>query len=307
MADLPFYYRLSDTTDREERIEDDAMCAAFREAWPDRVILIEPSSVFPEDGICFGRRKRNELTGAADLPYWQDHGFLSSISRDFKLCDIEEAEAEVARLHGEGKDAFLKATCMKLMVAMVPRGASIYGAIGDMVYSLIDRPDSLLVQEAVDMRHEHRFVVIDGEIVTHSPVQTTLTPHSRGEIFTTRGGKLVPGHAIETLHFSTPSSGSPPIQDLDLTRKMIAHVECLLEKTDRPDLIVDVCELPDGRIETIEFNPMVPGGFGLYGCDPVKIARACGKLAARAAEFQASTGWPQPAGHLEVDEDFLDI
>lgn len=303
MADLPFYYRLSATSDREERIEDDAMCAAFREAWPDRLILIETSEPFPEDGICFGRRRRSERTGATDLPYWHDHGFLSSISRDFKLCDVEGAEEEVARLHGEGKDAFLKATKMKLMVAKVPRGETIYDSIGDMIYSFIDRPDCLLVQESLDMRHERRFVVIGGEIVTHSPAQTALTPRARDESFTTRDGRVIAGAEIEALHFLTPLTDAAPIHDPALTERMIEHVEALLDKTYRPDLIVDVCELPDGRIETVEFNPMIPGAFGLYACDPRKIAAACDRLEDRAGELQAQgrVRWNQ-----EPDVDFLD-
>jgi hypothetical protein len=38
------------------------------------------------------------------------------------------------------------------------------------------------------------------------------------------------------------------------------------------DMVIDVAELEDGRIEMIEFNPAWPGGFGLYACDSYGIA-----------------------------------
>jgi hypothetical protein len=40
------------------------------------------------------------------------------------------------------------------------------------------------------------------------------------------------------------------------------------------NIIVDVAELEDGRIEVIEFNPCQPGMFGLFACDPYAIAQA---------------------------------
>lgn len=287
---MQIYYRPTDTADREERAEDDALRDALVEVFGARVTLLGLGDEFPEDGLHLGRRKSREKTLAQYLPYWEDPGFLSGVSRRFTTADFTEAEELIKQIHAEGKDAVVKAREMKLMVKRVPRGQTLFENIADLAYTFIDNPESLMVQEFVTMRHEHRFVVIGGEIVAHSPVLITLTPQDRIDGIELSDGSRVFGEEVGDLHFETPSSEKPPIHDPELTRRMIAHVEAMVEKSRHPDSVVDVCELEDGRIEAIEFNPMVPGGFGLYACDPVAIARACEDLTQRADPLKVKLG-----------------
>jgi len=308
---MSIYYRLSTTDDREERIEDDEMRDALMRAWPDRLVILKSEDKFPEDGLALGRRKRNEICKASHLAYWQDAGFQSGISRSFSLCDLSGAKERIQSLHDLGKDVFLKATESKLMVAKVAQGETIYDAIGDLIYSFVDKPDCLLVQEFIEMRNEHRFIVMDGEIVTHSPVQTDLTPRVREEMVDIFQGGKVSGSQIGDLHYPTPSSDSVPRHDPDLTQEMIECVQGVIEKSDYLDVVVDVCETLDGRIEVIEFNPMIPGAVGLFGCDPDAIANACDKLAPRARNFHVKSRKSLIVdlvqSQAEDEEPFLDV
>lgn len=302
---MQIYYRPTTTKDREERIEDDTQRDALIEVFGGRLTLLDPGDAFPDEGLHLGRRKNTEVTAAQYLPYWHDPGFLVGISRFFEIADFETAEAHVEALHRSDLDAFVKAQDLKLMTKKVPRGQSLLQAIGDMAYSFIDRPEALMVQEFVEMKWEHRFVVIGGKIVTHSPALSSLTPQARTQGIELTGGRRIFGDDVGDLHFATPSLAEECVHDPDLTRRMIDHVEHVIAWSAFADMIVDVCELHDGRIETIEFNPMIPGGFGLYACDPLAIARACQDLTQRAENFRVS-GPIQEADVSFFDLPFLD-
>ncbi|MCW3782986.1 hypothetical protein [Defluviimonas salinarum] len=265
------YYRLTNTTDPEERLEDACLWKAMHDQYGDGITLLPDGARAPREGMMFGRTRHFEpfaaLAAGPNLDYWRDPGFLAGISREFHLCDLEEAEERVRLLHESGRDAFVKACEQKLMTLRIPVGESFGAAIGDMVWSFIDKPDSLLVQEYVAMRNERRFVVIDRKIVTHSPVAWHLTPLSRAHAI--EGAGL----PIDDLHYDSPRVTTARF-DPHLTRRMIAHVERVAAGMSRPHAIVDVAELCDKRIETIEFNPCQPGMFGLYACDPRAIAEA---------------------------------
>jgi hypothetical protein len=179
-----------------------------------------------------------------------------------------------------------------------------------MVYSFIDRPDCLMVQEFVTMRNERRFFVIDGQVVTNSPVAIHLTPLDRDRL------QQQTGHPVDELHFETPQSREPR-HDPVLSSKMENFAAMVAEKSDMRHMIVDVAELEYGHIEVIEFNPCQPGGYGLYACDPYAIAAAsraflpadlAAEVARRKAEddpASAALGGDAP-GDAYDDEPLLD-
>ena len=91
-----------------------------------------------------------------------------------------------------------------------------------MAYSFIGDGKCLMVQEFIEMRHEHRFVVVGREIVTYSPVAYHLTPLAR----------------ISGFSFEKPTSLEP---------EPFAHFESLLtfaskaaKELKEPDCILDV-------------------------------------------------------------------
>lgn len=296
-------YRPSSTQDPEERLEDAALWKAMHDHYGAGIHLLAPDAPVPEGAIFFGRAKGMEQdvgTGQPlQMPYWEDPGFLGSIQRDFKVTDLEGAEAMVADLHAAGKDAFLKGTRHKQMTQRVPVGTSLSKALGDMIWSFIDRTDCLMVQEAIDMSFERRFVVIDREIVTDSAVAWHLTPLSRADFQDDFGAKP------EWCSFEAPSHREPVI-DPWIVKDQRAHVEAMLDDLATPHAIVDVCLRDDGTVETVEFNTCHPGMFGLYACSPAAIARASGAilepglLAEAMRRKREDDPWPAPEASADI-------
>lgn len=254
-------YRLSETPDPEERLEDAALWKALYDEYQGNIRLLKQEDLIPEKGVFFGRFRKNEKNDLADhFPYWEDPGFKAGIRRRVTLCDLNQAKHVVQAIHAQGKDAFIKATRTKFMTLTVPRGQNLMQALGDMAYSFIDRSDCLLVQDHLPMRCERRFVVMGGSIVTHSPVATHLTPLSRNM-----------HRDIEYMHFQSPHDRTGVLSP-QLTHDMVRFVEDLLRKTDLEHVVIDVASVAETP-EVIEFNPCHPGQFGLFACDPVAIAR----------------------------------
>jgi hypothetical protein len=168
------YCHLAASTDPEERLEDACMAKAMHDVYGAGITIVPPEAAIPEGGTAFGRARRIGLgpstNGKASLDYATDPGFLWGITRRFHVCGLDEAERLVRDIHASGRDAFVKAMEEKLMVARVERGRTLHDALGDMIWSFIDKPDCLMVQEFVQMRNERRFVVFGGEIVAQSPV-----------------------------------------------------------------------------------------------------------------------------------------
>lgn len=241
-------YRVSSTLDPEDRLEDAAMAKAMSDAFGGRLeITSEGSSDFGRDRYFEGQRE--------NIRYWDDPAFLKHAGREFYLCDVEEAEKRIKDLHDRGKGAFVKAIDLKLFALPVPVGTSLSKALDAYIFSVIDRPPCIMVQEACSVEWEQRFVVVDRKVVAKSPVATHLTPISR-----------LPDGAF----FKTPQSKDfeiCPVRDLEWLAAEAA-VECQKE-----NLIID-CALFDGRPAVIEFNPFSIGNFGLYACDPHAIAQA---------------------------------
>lgn len=313
----PLYYRLSSTEDPEERLEDACLWKAMHDTYGDGITAIPSNCRAPKEGVLFGRSRHFEsdhaFVGRHQTFYGRDPGFEWGASRRHEICDLPRAEALIAEIHAEGKDAFIKSTAMKLAADPVPRGESLSSVLGNRIWSFVDREDCLLVQDFVKMRHERRFVVIAGEIVTHSPVAFHLTPIDRARLFEDTG------HPVSDLHFETPEFGTPLV-DAALSRRMEAFVTEVVARSDMKDTVIDVAELEDGRIEVIEFNPVSPGGFGLFACDPYAIAEASAQLLPDDVINEAAWRWqegePAPVPSVvdgaeeegaDHDETYLDI
>ena len=197
------FYRLCETPDPEERLEDAALAKALHDVLGPDLTILPPDQDLPEHGLHLGRSRGRfspNRTGLspANIPYWEDAAFLRHTTREWGLYDLGEAETQVAALHKSGRDAFVKSTLSaKHMVERVPQGSSLSEALDAMVYSFVDRPPCLLVQEVVPMRYERRFLIMNREVVTQSAVGSHLTPMSRFR-------EPAPGQDFEDLHLLTP-------------------------------------------------------------------------------------------------------
>lgn len=270
------YYRLTDTTDPEERLEDAALYKALHDVYGRGLTLVPQDADAPKDGLLLGRGRVSEfhtdnLLSPPNLPYWKDPAFTEHISRSFIITDLEGAEKEVKRLHADGKDAFLKSTRQKHFVGRINTDQSFYEEMDGIIYSFIDRKDCLMVQEAVDMQYEHRFLVMNGKVVTHSPVAWHLTPMSREWI------RSETQMNVGDIHYQNPKTHQARYSP-KATQRMLQKAQLIADASDTKNLCIDLAilgdDLENGQIELIEFNPMQPGGVGLYACDPARIADA---------------------------------
>lgn len=265
---MKLYYRLCNTTDPEERLEDAAMWKAMRDIFGEEISLIDYDAKPPQDGYMFGRGRNIEYAARPHLlikdgmPYWQDPAFLANCRRHFEVLTWEGALRAIENLHGDGKGAFLKATDTKLMTMRLPVGGDMTDLLDAWAYSFIDRPPCLMVQELVEMRYERRFVVIDRKIVTQSPIAAHLTPLD---------------YSVGNLHYDTPRAPKPALRSPELTQDMTDFVGSIAESMVRDHAVIDVAEI-DGSIGIVEFNAARIGQFGLYACDPHAIARAVKNL-----------------------------
>lgn len=244
-------YRISHTLDPEERLEDAAMANAMHNALGVEIVAEGPAE-FGRD-LMFRTPRKN-------IAYWDDPAFLENAGRPVKTLDADGAEAEVERLHSLGKGAFVKATDLKLFALPVPVGTSFVEALGDYIWSVIDRPACIMVQPLCDVRFEMRFVSVGRQIVTCSPVAVHLTP-------------ICKPHFNEL--YETPRSAAPtkaPCHKADLSEL----AENVAKQCRWDNAIID-CAIIDGKPAVIEFNPFNIGNFGLYACDPHAIAQAYAK------------------------------
>lgn len=312
------FYRLANMPDPEERVEDATLAKALHDVLGRDLTILDSDAAFPEHGLHLGRGRRmegiigkrlNTLSGN-EIRYWEDPAFLRHTSRDWGLFDLAGAEAEVARLHESGRDAVVKSTLSaKHMITGAPRGTSLPDAIDAMIFSFCDRPPCLLVQERVDMRYERRFLFMDGELLTQSAVGSHLTPMSR----VWEPGR---GQRFEDLHLPTPGSRDL-IWSPTLTERMTARALEIAATSDHRTFCMDLCligeDLENGVIEPIEWNPFQPGGLGLYGCDPRRIAEGVrDHLAAnpdlyRGAEKDPAVTETEDCEDAIPDQDWMDF
>lgn len=267
MKKTSFYYRPSNTIDIEERLEDACMLNAMKNFFGDGMGVIDPEATVPKDALVFGRPRHFETDFGPRVrtDYWNDPGFLAGIQRKFHVTDLGGAEGVCKELHAEGKDVFLKSVELKLLTEKLPVGQDLYKTLGDMVWSLIDKPNSIMVQEFTPMREERRFAIIDRRIVSCSPVANHLTPLDRADF-------LERGMSIEDMHFEFPGQKDARC-DAKQSAGMRSFVETVLDQSDFDHMIMDVAVTESGY-QVIEYNPMSPGRFGTFGMDVRKIAEA---------------------------------
>ena len=238
------YYRPTTTMDPEERLEDAALHKALHDTFGKGLTILATEDPAPEDGLFLGRGKmgewgRTNIMGSPDLRYWEDPAFRDAITRSFKVTDLAGAEAEVSRLHEAGHDAFLKSTRQKHYTGTVPRGTTLHQALGAMAFSFMDRDNCLMVQEAVKMKYERRFLIMNGDVVTQSPVAWHLTPMSRARDET--------GLDIEDMHFETPRSNAARFSPKGRER-MTEVARAVAAASETPHLCIDLAIMGDPAI-----------------------------------------------------------
>jgi hypothetical protein len=255
------FYRLLNTLDPEERLEDACLWKAMHDEYGDDICGLESSEGKPPHGVTFGRGMKSEFHNK--LRYWEDPGFLENCGRRFTICDFDHLGEEIEKLHNDGLGAFIKSTKDKEYVQPVPLGSDWEKCVGDMAYSFIDGGAPLMVQELLPLKYEHRFIVISRDIVTDSPIAWHLTPLDN----------LAPYEEYET-----PSS-TQGHRNKECKQAMVGLVKRVIKRMDQPHVCVDTAMGPNGPV-VVEFNPMVLGGLGLYACDVRALAKASRKLLA---------------------------
>lgn len=245
-----FTYRLRETNDPEERLEDAAMYKALCD--------VSRGTITPtkEQDATFGA-VGSAFLHTSSLPYWTDPAFLSNCGREFRVCQFDDLETTVADIHSRGKDVFIKSGLDKYFITQVRRGEDVMTAIGEMAYSFIDHPVPLLVQELVDFTFEHRFFVVDREIVAWSPAAYTLTP----------------------LDFPTPNlwawrrQADKWPEPFDSHHLVFALAYKVAASMREPTVSFDI-GIIDSLPAVVEFNPLRAGQIGLFACDVRALAIA---------------------------------
>lgn len=258
------FYRLSNTTDPEERLEDAALAKALHDVLGTQLTILEEKIPFPDHAqIRLGRQHR--LNSPFD--YWNNGAFQRFAGRPCTVADLEETETLVAQIHAQGQHAFLKSVKAKHMVCVVRQGQSVSEALGDMIWSFIDTGRTLLVQPFIPMTCERRFLVFQGQIVTESPVAAHLTPLNRF--------RMNP----DITHFPTPGSRDGFEDETLATR--FREVALKIAQTSGHDRVCVDLALSGETIVCVAFNPLDVGQVGLCACDPCAIAQAVKEAAER--------------------------
>ena len=274
------YYRVASTIDPEERLEDAAMTKAFYDEYGDDLVIQKSDDAIKHDAHFFGRFTKNDgheiAIAARTIDYWNDETFLKYAQRSVILCDLQEAELEIARLHALGQGAFLKSIRSKELVCEVPAGTSMHEALGDMIWSFIDCGKILMVQPLVTMEYEQRFFVVDGEVVTWSPVGWNLTPLDTHSL----------KHELGYLYKSPRDKG--PVERPEIEKILLGFAKKVAKECKHFSIVID-CAFIDGKPGIIEYNDGLIGQFGLYACDPRLIAKASRKIIAR--PFKSKKAW----------------
>lgn len=252
-------YTLLESADPEERLEDAALFKAMKDVFGDQLVgCMNGISVDPAPVLQYGRESRFQPSRTPTLKYWEDPAFLAYTGRSFKVLDWDAAEIEVKRLHSEGKGAFLKSTRCKHYAIKVPVGKSLSDEeFEGMAYSFIDGGPKLMVQEMVPMEFEHRFFVINRQVVTDSPNAVHLTP-------------LDYPYRYSHRH---PSSAIQSIRPISYGLAMLKVVEDIAANMATPDAVIDLA-LVGVKVVCVEFNPFIVGGVGLFASDVRAIAQA---------------------------------
>ncbi|NDV50178.1 ATP-grasp domain-containing protein [Salipiger sp. PrR003] len=260
-----FNYRLCNTDDPEERLEDAAMWKALHDVHGDNIRALgvdedpDPSSVF------FGRTsKKMQAMGKVDgiglrpLKYCQMPAFTENAGRQFDVIDdIFEAEDRAREIMREHGAVFMKSTRQKHFAHYFDDPDVFDDIMEGMAFSFIDGGPALMVQEPVKMRYEQRFLFVEGDLITSSPVAYHLTPLA---------------NLPKGAQFATPSSKKPEIAP---ARDLTAFACHVATQAGLDAVCIDCAwDYSADKPLVIEFNEFHVGQMGLYNCDPTAIAEA---------------------------------
>lgn len=262
--------------DREEKIESDYVERSLLAALPGQVTIADN---FPPDAThVFGRPPTNWMRPAAlsypaasnlHIDYWNWDGFLSNARRSIEVHDLDGAAKRVAEIHAAGSDAFIKATMPKFHASVVPRGTALSRHLDALVYSFIDRGPCLIVQERVEMKHEYRLFVVDGQPVTGADTVFSHTPDDN----------IAPFNPL----VSTNPADDNCTSDEALVGRYLDFARRVIPQMPIASFSLDVAII-NGEIGIVELNPLMLGQIGLFACDPslltAAVLRACGLIAA---------------------------
>lgn len=261
-------FRLSKNNDPEERLEEAALWKAMHDEYGDQIAAIGEDDATEFDGAIFGRQRRTDFTQrnpvSWHLPYWEDPAFLENCRREFSVCRLDEVAAAVSALHTQGKGAFIKSTKSKHVIFRVPVGEDPLDVIDAMAYSFMDGGPDLMVQELCQVEFEYRFMCIDREIVTGSPIQWALTP--------------IDGPLTHAAVYQTPKS-IERVTRPTIYASLLAVGRKVAETMTTPHASID-CAMINGVAGVVELNPMQLGQLGLYACDVRALAKASRRLLA---------------------------
>nr|WP_250807837.1 ATP-grasp domain-containing protein [Neorhizobium tomejilense] len=284
-------FRLTDILDPEERLEEAALFKAISDHYGRDAVLAFRGDECPDPDLpVFGRNMpayvRNSNPVPPRLDYWDDAAFLSYVRREFYAVPFDQAEAVVNDMLARGKEVFVKSARQKHFKMVVRQGENFCEKIGDMAYSFIDDGPLMLAQEFAHVEYEHRFFVIDRNVVTHSPNMSDLTPIDHPLPFGTV--------------YRTPASAAPEVNTF-VVSELERLAMSVAEEMDYPHACVDVAFI-NGNPGVVEFNPMQLGHLGLFACDVRALARASETLV---ENYCPLPSYPCPSPSDETA--FLDI
>jgi ATP-grasp domain, R2K clade family 2 len=258
--------------DPEERFEEAALWKAMKDEYGDEISPITKSDLDRDPSLgekpTFGRALSNPFINVNHpvseiMPYWTDQAFLKHCNRAFSLTTYKNLVAACSKLQRDGHDVFLKSTRPKHYVERVAAHEDPIEVMSYMAYSFIDTEVLIMVQQFCTVQYEHRFFVIDREIITSSPVQTQLTPLDYNGM---RAGST----------YEKPNAPQP-VYKPDVVEALHDLASKVAKEMQIPHASVD-CAIINGRPAVIEFNPMRLGQLGLYACDVRALAKASRKL-----------------------------
>lgn len=300
----PFLFGLQKDADPEERLENAILWKLLKDALGDRLEPHGGGPYGPHATHVFGRIERGRPKrdrGSVRYPgnegepaYWTWPAFLANARRSIEVLPYEEAHAAVARVHGRGRDAFVKATVQKSLTMPVPRGSSLSEEMGDLAYSFIDGGPAIIVQESVEMTYEYRIFMIGGVPVTGAGCIESTTPLDHRERIGAPAG-------FDCAMEATRSGGraaEPTPEDVARVKGYLAFAERAgveLSAQGAPRCYgLDLCTV-DGGIAIVEVNPFHLGQIGLYACDAKRlVAATLNDLGINASTPVLPSGGPRP-------------
>lgn len=196
--------------------------------------------------------------GLRPLKYCQMPAFTENAGRQFDVIDdIFEAEDRAREIMREHAAVFMKSTRQKHFAHYFDDPDVFDDIMEGMAFSFIDGGPALMVQEPVKMRYEQRFLFVEGDLITSSPVAYHLTPLA---------------NLPKGAQFATPSSKKPEIAP---ARDLTAFACHVATQAGLDAVCIDCAwDYSADKPLVIEFNEFHVGQMGLYNCDATAIAEA---------------------------------